>query len=108
MADTTEAMCLVYVTVPTVEMGEAIADRLLADRLVAGANLLSGVRSRFRWQGKIESRTETVLILKTLSSHFARVEKAILELHAYEVPCIVALPVTAAHTPFREWVAESL
>jgi periplasmic divalent cation tolerance protein len=84
-----------------------IADILLKGRLVACANIVGPVESKFWWKGKLDSSRETLLILKTAKKNFARVEKAVKRAHSYEVPEIIALPITVGSKEYLRWIAEN-
>jgi len=81
-----------------------IAEGLLKARLVACANIMDTIDSRFWWKGKIDRAREALLVLKTAKSEFGRVEKAIKRLHSYEVPEIIALPVIGGSRKYLEWI----
>lgn len=95
---------LVYVTVPTPADAAQIAETVVADRLAACANILPQMTSVCHWEGKIQSSPEVAVILKTRQELFPALEARIRELHSYQVPCIVALPVSAGHGPFLDWI----
>ena len=81
------------------------AKKLLEERLIACANILSGpITSIYRWQGKIQKSAETAMILKTRDSLFARVERRILDLHPYDCPCVVKIATPQANRVFSQWV----
>lgn len=103
MLDTT---LVVLTNTPDLAVAESIARRLVEDRLSACVNLLPSVRSVYRWQGSIEEATEVTLLIKTMGSRYAEVEAAIRQLHPYEVPEIVALPVSAGLPAYLAWVAQ--
>jgi periplasmic divalent cation tolerance protein len=65
------------------------------------------VSSIYRWQGAIEEANETVLLLKTTSDLVDRVTRRIVELHSYECPCVVALPIESGHPPYLQWIGDS-
>jgi len=94
----------VYITVPAAFDARNLAATLVTDRLAACANILPGMKSIYHWEGKIEEAEETVVLLKTRDTLFPAVEARVKELHPYETPCITALPVTAAHKPYLEWI----
>jgi periplasmic divalent cation tolerance protein len=100
----TSGAIFVYVTAPSPETAEKIATASLESRLAACANILPGMQSAYRWQGKIERAEETVLILKTQAVHFSALEACIKTLHPYDTPCIVALPVAAGHKAYLDWI----
>jgi periplasmic divalent cation tolerance protein len=62
------------------------------------------VRSVFRWQGSVQSGREVVLIAKTVEERFDDLRERVVELHSYELPCIVARPVSDGHPGFLEWI----
>lgn len=95
----------IYVTVPDMQTAARIADAVVAERLAACANILPGMQSIYHWQGKIEKAEEVVVIFKTPAARFASIERRIKDLHPYETPCIVALPVSAGHAPYLQWIA---
>ena len=98
---------VVLVTCPTRAAARRIAVRLIERRLAACVNLVPSVESVFRWQGKTQRCRETLLVVKTTAARFASLTRAVLALHAYQVPEIIALPVRAGHPPYLDWVARS-
>ena len=86
----------VYITCASLAEAEAIGRALVEERLAACVNVVPGMRSIYRWQGKVETAEETVLIAKTAGTRFAAVEARVKRLHSYTVPCIIALPVSPA------------
>ncbi len=88
-----------------VEGARALADRLLTDRLIACANLVGPVESRYWWKGKIEEGREILLVLKTTAARCAELRARIEELHEYEVPEMLELPVSGGLGAYLEWVA---
>jgi periplasmic divalent cation tolerance protein len=99
------AFVVVLVTVPDAEVGETIARALLAERLAACVNRLGPVRSLFRWQGRIDSADEQLLVVKARRSALARLESRLKQLHPYEVPELLALPVVAGGAAYLDWLA---
>lgn len=103
-----EKIVAVLVTCPTKASARRIAQQLVRRRLAACVNLLDAVESTFIWKGKIERCRETLLIIKTTAASFERLRRAILALHPYEVPEMIALPVTVGHRPYLAWVSSSI
>jgi periplasmic divalent cation tolerance protein len=99
---------VVITTVGGEEQANLLARELLARRQAACVNQLPGVRSSYRWQGKICRDPEILLVIKTLASEFDAVAATIRELHAYELPEILAFDVARGDERFLAWVAESL
>jgi len=88
-----ESPRIVLTTAPDRETATRIARGLVERSLAACANLLPGVRSIYRWQGRIEESDEILLVLKTTQARVDELERALLELHPYEVPeCVVFAP----------------
>jgi periplasmic divalent cation tolerance protein len=96
----------VYVTAADADEAERLAEAVIDARLAACANVLDGMRSIFRWQGSVQKGREAVLILKTREDLFEDLKQRIVELHSYELPCVVALPIAAGYEPFLDWVAD--
>ncbi|MEM3086811.1 MAG: divalent-cation tolerance protein CutA [Halobacteria archaeon] len=96
----------VFVTAGTPAEARRLARALVERRLAACVNL-HPVRSVYRWKGKVEEAREVALTAKTTRASFPALRAAILELHSYEVPCILALPVAEGHAPYLQWVRSS-
>lgn len=84
-----------------------LADALVQRRLAACVNIIDGCTSVYLWQGKIESQRELPLLIKTRSALFPEVERLIRELHPYELPEIVAVPVQAGSAAYLSWLADA-
>ncbi|WAC04666.1 MAG: divalent-cation tolerance protein CutA [Methanoregula sp.] len=95
---------MILSTVPQ-EKSEEMARALLDKRLVACINTLP-VRSFYHWKGEFCDDLEQLLILKTTRKKVKKVITAIREMHPYEIPEIIAIPVIAGHTPYLDWVYE--
>lgn len=95
----------VEVTCPDKDCARAIARAALNARLVACANLLTGVESLFHWQGQIDSETETLLRMKAPAAHFDALCVLVAQHHPYTLPAITALPISHAAPGVSEWVA---
>ncbi len=101
-----EDVLFVYMTAPDRATARNLAETLVRERLAACANILDGMESWYWWQGEVQQATESVCILKTTAAGYAALEQRARELHPYEIPCIVALPVLRGHEPFLRWIAE--
>jgi periplasmic divalent cation tolerance protein len=99
---------VVLVTVPTVSAGERIARAAVERRLAAAVNVVPGVRSVYRWQGRVEDASETLLIVKTGVERLAALEASVRELHPYTVPSFLALPVVGGHEPYLAWLRSAV
>ena len=94
-------------TVGTEQQALDIADHLVKNRLAACVNIFPGIRSIFRWKGKVNDDGEFFLIAKTVRSRYEAVRAAMKKLNAYELPEILGFPATFADDAFAAWVAES-
>jgi len=95
---------LLYLTVPDAETGRALARRMVEDRLAACAHLFPAGESFYRWGGKLMEEAELVIVAKTRADLAEEAIARIAEWHEYEVPCVLALPIDAGHSPFLRWV----
>jgi periplasmic divalent cation tolerance protein len=100
----TDAM-LVLTTLPNADAAAEMAKSIVEERLAACANLFPALRSIYRWQAKMEDQNEVLVLFKTRQEHFDRLRSRILELHPYEVPEVLAIPVEQAYQPYLEWLA---
>jgi periplasmic divalent cation tolerance protein len=101
------AAIVVLSTAPKVEEAEKIAQTLVQERLAACVNLLPQIDSRYWWEGKIQSGQEVLMIMKTVSGRFKALKKRIHDLHSYEVPEILAVPVATGSEAYLRWMKES-
>lgn len=98
------AYLLVLNTCPDSESGTRIANALVEEALAACVNILPGLTSVFQWEGKLETSTEVLLIIKTRRSLYRPVERRILELHPYELPEIIAVPIEKGLEAYLNWI----
>ena len=99
---------VVLVTAPSADVAATIARTLVEERLAACGNVLPGIRSIYRWEGKVQDETEVLLLLKTQRGRFAELRDRILALHPYEVPEVIALPVEAGSDAYLDWIAQAM
>ena len=104
---TTDAL-VVLLTVPNAETAEKLAEALVGERLAACVNVLDGVRSTYRWKGAVERDDELLCICKTTRAAFDQLRARVVELHPYEVPEVIALPVELGHAPYLAWIMASV
>ncbi len=102
------AAIVVGTTVGDEEQALLIARELVARRLAACVNVIPGMRSVYRWQGRICRDTEYLLLVKTLAGEYPAVAAAIRELHSYELPEILAFDVTRGDEGFLAWIRDSV
>lgn len=96
---------IVFITVPTKEVGKQIATALVQKKLAACVNILPGVNSIYAWEGKVQDEEEVLLIVKSRSDLFEdRLIPAVKALHPYEVPEIIAVPILAGLKKYLDWI----
>ncbi len=95
---------LVITTLPDDESFQALARSLLDQGLIACANGLPGARSVYRWKGEVESASEVLALLKTRGELVPRLTEAIVALHPYELPEVVAVPVVGGLGDYIDWI----
>jgi periplasmic divalent cation tolerance protein len=98
---------VVLTTWPSVEMARAIGRKLVDEKLAACANIVPAIESIYRWQGKVETSPEVLVIFKTTEERYAQLESRIRGLHSYDVPEIICLPVSGGLPSYLTWVVES-
>ena len=104
MTAPTDAL-VVLVTTPTPERAAEIARAVVEERLAACGNVVPGLRSIYRWEGKLQDEGEALLVLKTTRARFEALKERVLALHPYQVPEVIALPVEAGSAPYLAWIA---
>jgi len=97
----------VYITNPTKEEARKIAKHLLSKKLIACANIYSGINSIYPWKGKIADETEHILIAKTTEANFEKVKNEVEKIHSYTIPCIVKIPVSS-NKKYFEWLKSEI
>jgi periplasmic divalent cation tolerance protein len=95
---------VILTTLASADEAVTLIRALLDRRLIACGNILPGVRSIYRWEGKVADEQEVIVLLKTRASRVEALEMAFGELHPYKVPELVALPVTAGLHRYLEWI----
>jgi periplasmic divalent cation tolerance protein len=99
----TDAM-VVMTTVASADEAVTLIRTLLERRLIACGQIIPGVRSLYRWNGKIADESEVIVYLKTRAARMDSLEVAFAELHPYKVPELLALPVTAGLSKYLSWI----
>ena len=89
---------------PSAAVARKIARALVTERLCACVNVVPGVRSVYRWKGRVCDDREWLLVIKLPKSKLKALGKRLVELHPYELPELVALPVVGGHAPYLKWV----
>lgn len=98
----------IRITAPDAEIADRIARHLVDARLAACVQQLPGLTSTYIWEGDVEQASEVLLLVKTTAESFDAVCSAVTATHPYDVPEILAVPVTAAIGSYERWVEESV
>ena len=99
---------IVFVTVPGLREGSRISKAILTSRLAACVNVIPGVQSIYKWKGKIVQEKEAMLVLKTTRPRYRKLEQKIKQLHPYEVPEVIAIPLIFGSPQYIEWVTREV
>lgn len=99
---------VILITAKDKKEATKIAQGLLGAKLIACANIIDGVQSLFWWQGKIDSSTEVMLVLKTKNDLFKEVSAKVKSLHSYQTPEIIALPIISGNENYLSWIDSSV
>ena len=99
---------IVLCTVDSAELGERIAAALVEARETACVNIISGVRSVYRWEGQLCRDDELLLVIKSVAEKFEAVRETIRRIHTYQVPEVIAVPVTAGDADYLKWLRDSV
>jgi periplasmic divalent cation tolerance protein len=95
-------------TVANASDAERISRALVEQGLAACVNVVPGVVSIYRWQGEVQKEQEFLLVIKTRAEALERLRAALVALHRYEVPELVAWPIAAGHEPYLSWIDDSV
>ncbi len=99
---------LALTTCPDMDVAETIASALVKERLAACVNILPGARSVYEWQGELHYDQELVLLIKSHADRVAALEVRLLELHPYELPELIVVPVVGGLAPYLSWIETQL
>jgi periplasmic divalent cation tolerance protein len=102
----TERMVFVYTTYPSIVEAEEAGRALVEQRLCACVNILPGMVSYYWWQGQVERGEEAVMIVKTRASLSEQVSTAVKQMHSYEVPAILVLPIETVDGAYLQWMTK--
>jgi periplasmic divalent cation tolerance protein len=99
---------LVLTTCPDEGTAERISRGLVEAGLAACVSRMPGLRSTYRWQGRVEDEPEVLLLIKTVATRFQELEMRLKSLHPYEVPEIIALPIAMGSSDYLSWLRTAL
>lgn len=99
---------ILITTLPEMEQAKQMAQTIVNQKLAACINILPQMVSIYRWQGALEEGTEHMLVIKTEVARLDELKKTILEMHPYELPEIIVVPIVGGHPPYLDWIGESV
>lgn len=99
---------VIFSTCANKREAQKISRGLIREKLAACVNIIEKIESIFWWKGKTDSAKEALLIIKSKYSSLNKIIKVVKSLHSYEVPEIIALPITGGYKPYLEWMDESV
>ncbi len=99
---------VVFVSCGSMSEAKKIAKLLVNDKVTACVNIIGGILSLYWWEGKVNKAKEVLLIAKTLQSNFANVQKIVTRTHSYEIPEIIAMPISKGNKTYLKWIDMSL
>jgi len=99
---------LVLNTCPDAITAKRIANELVANKLAACVQIIPGIQSFFRWEGKVDSAEEQLLLIKTNTDRYQELEDKIKALHPYELPEIVAVSINTGFTDYLSWINDCI
>jgi periplasmic divalent cation tolerance protein len=102
-----EDFAVVLVTAPDMDLARRLAKGALEAKLAACANIVPAVESHYWWQGKLESSDEVLLIFKTRQQLLPKLERAVRDIHPYDTPEFVALPLTTGSRKYLAWLTDN-
>jgi len=102
----TATYCIVLCTCPDQETADRIAHHVIELKLVACTNIIADLSSIYFWEGKITQGSELCLVMKTRQDKLTDLEKAVLQVHPYQVPEFIALPIIYGSAPYLQWIDE--
>ncbi|MDD5145278.1 MAG: divalent-cation tolerance protein CutA [Candidatus Pacebacteria bacterium] len=101
-------MIFIYTTCKNKKEAEKIGLHLVKKQLVACVNIFPLIKSIFSWQGKIEKKSESVLIIKTKKENFAKIEKDIKKISGFTTPCILEIPIARGNKDYLKWIEKEV
>jgi periplasmic divalent cation tolerance protein len=99
---------VVFVTAPTADKAAEIARTLVEEGLAACGNVVPGLRSIYRWEGKVHDEPEALLILKSRAPLFEALRERVVAVHPYQCPEVLRLEVAEGHAPYLQWIGDNV
>lgn len=98
---------MIVTTCPDEPAAETIANALVSRSLAACVQIIPGIKSVFRWQGQVEHEAECLLLAKTVADNYPEIENIINSIHNYELPEIIAVPITTGSRDYLAWIDDN-
>ncbi|HVF92392.1 MAG TPA: divalent-cation tolerance protein CutA [Blastocatellia bacterium] len=105
--DVTKSELIAFVTAPDEGEATRLAEALVSERLAACVNIVGGIESIYRWEGKIARDREVLLIIKTTGERYDALERRVKELHSYTTPEVIAFSVERGSREYLDWLRRS-
>ena len=99
---------IILTTVSAVEEGESIANILVEKQLASCVNIIPNISSVYRWEGQIQSESEVLLLIKTTKDLEAEVYREVQNVHSYDIPELITLPITNGSDAYLDWMTNSV
>lgn len=99
---------IVLVTAPTADKAAELARMLVEEGLAACGNVVPGLRSIYRWEGKVQDEPEVLLLLKSTAPLFEALRERVVAVHPYQCPEVLRLDVVEGHAPYLQWIRDSV
>ena len=103
-----EQYLIILNTCPDKESANRVANTLVENRIAACVNIIPGLTSVYHWQGKIERSEEYLLVIKSTQTAYEQVESTIRLTHPYELPEVIAVPLTTGFAPYLAWISKNI
>lgn len=102
------SFCVVLITASNLKEAEKISQILVREKLAACVNLVPKISSRYWWQGKVETASESLLIVKTKKGSLKKLIQRVKSVHSYTVPEVIALPIVQGNKNYLDWIHASI
>ncbi len=99
---------LIYITAGDMPEAKRVGRALLEKKLVACVNLIDGMKAMYWWKGEIEEGAEVVIVGKTVAGLVPEIIETVKDVHSYECPCVVSLPVSSGNPAFLDWIGQEV
>ena len=97
---------IIYCSSPDAETSRLLAHTLVEERLAAGVNIIPGLYSVYHWQNQIETTNEELLLIETSQANYSAIEARVIELHPYELPKLIAVPIEQGLPAYLSWITQ--